>query len=79
LKDLRKRSNLFKKQGVFKLIRNYFINQTEYGRTQELGFVSIKWDSDISAYDLLEKYIEAFNSMYKMNKFLYEAEKKNNR
>ncbi len=76
--DLRKKySSLFKTRGnIYKLTRNYFINQLEYGFCDSLGTLRVSWNYDIDKADLIGKFIETFKIMYSINHMLWTIENK---
>ncbi len=60
-----------KRGGIYKIMRNYFLNQIEYGHCSSIGFISVKWDSEIGCDAILSKYIDSFKIMYKLNYMLW--------
>ncbi len=74
----KKYPHLFKQRGnIYKLTRNYFLNQIEYGHCSTLGFLTVKWDSEAKFTDLIPKFIESFKIMYRLNFLLWiEHQKK---
>jgi len=79
--DLRqKHPLLFNKRGsVYKLMRNYFLNEIEYQFTNSLGCLTVKWNSDAKLEDIFSNICATFKTMYNLNFMLWEAENKQNR
>lgn len=71
----KKYPRFFNKQGnINKIMRDYFINQTEYGSCHRLGTISVNWDMNTAIDILIINYIEAFKIMYKLNYLLWSEE-----
>ncbi len=72
--DISKRfPHLFNKRGnIYKLIRNYFLNQVEYGSCNSLGFLTVSWSNETPFDKLIILFVETFSIMYKLNYMLGE-------
>lgn len=69
---------LFNKRGnIYKISRNYFLSQIEYGHCNSLGFLRVEWDRDIDFKDIVINYIETFKILYQINFLLWKANGKN--
>lgn len=70
--------HLFNKRGgIYKLTRNYFLSQMEYGHCNSLGYLNVQWDNETSFEKLILNYCETFKIMYKLNYMLWKEELKN--
>ncbi|MDC8099158.1 hypothetical protein [Chryseobacterium rhizosphaerae] len=72
ISDLRKKhSSLFSKRAhFFKLFRNYFLTQSEYKRTDELGFLHLGWNTETNVEEWVLNLINAIGVVYKLNSTL---------
>jgi hypothetical protein len=69
---------LFNKQGnYYKLLRNYFLYEIEYGQIRSLGYISVSWDDATSFKNLIVSFCEAFRIMYQLNLMLWRPDNKN--
>lgn len=65
---------LFNKRGhIYKISRNYFIYQTEYGYCRSLGFLEVKWDRNMDFKQVINNYLNTFDILYKINELLYQS------
>lgn len=73
----KKYPHLFKSRGsIYRLTRNYFINQMETGNCDSLGSIRLRWDRDTASEVLVANFINAFKSMYTINYMLWKVENK---
>ena len=73
-----KHPQLFNKTGnYYKLLRNYFLFETEYGQIRELGYFSLSWDGETKFDILIPKLCQAFKIMYQINFLLWRHDNKN--
>jgi len=79
--EIRKKyPQLFNKRGsIYKLTRNYFLSQTEYGFCNSLGHISVQWKNDTKFDDLINYFCETFKIMYSLNHMLWSEENKKNK
>ncbi|VBB44198.1 hypothetical protein TRIP_D250007 [uncultured Paludibacter sp.] len=76
----KKHPQLFNKRGsIYKLTRNYFLSQTEYGYCNSLGHISVQWGNGTKFDDLINNYCETFKIMYNLNHMLWREENKKNK
>ncbi len=74
----KKHKHLFNRRGNFyKLMRNYFLTQTEYQRTRKLGMIGVEWDNKTDLKELIPKFIRAIGILNKLNIMLYKKAIKN--
>lgn len=72
-----KHPQLFNKSGnFFKLLRNYFLFETEENQVRRLGFIKLTWSNTTKFDDLIPLYCEAFELLYQMNFMLWLQEGK---
>ncbi len=75
--ERKKYPQLFNKRGsIYKLTRNYFVSQMEYGHCNSLGYLEVKWDNATKFEDLILKYIETFRILYRLNYLLRQEDQK---
>ena len=78
-KTLSQYPQLFNKRcNIYKLTRNFFISQMEYGFCNTIGYIEVKWDRDTAFDKLLTNICETFIIMYRMNFLLWKEEVKLN-
>lgn len=72
-----KHPQLFNKRGnYYKMLRNYFLYETEYNSIRSLGYIAVSWDSDTSFDILIPKFSQAFKIMYQLNLMLWKHDNK---
>lgn len=64
---------LFKgyKSNLYRLMRNYFIFETQYGKVTELGWLTVRWKGD-SLDGILRNGCMAFKILYQLNYSLWK-------
>ena len=73
-----KHPQLFNKTGnYYKLLRNYFLFEADYGLIRELGSISVSWDNSTTFDRLIPKICDSFKIMYQLNFLLWRHENKN--
>lgn len=72
-----KHPQLFSKTGnYYKLLRNYFLFEADYGLIRELGYISVSWENDTKFDTLIPKFCQAFKIMYQINFLLWRHDNK---
>lgn len=67
--------HLFNRHGnLYRLFRNYFFSQIGQGKPSDLGPLVITWEHDMKFDKVIERYIEAFKILYKLNLLLVKQE-----
>lgn len=73
-----KHPQLFNKTGnYYKLLRNYFLFEVDYGHIRNLGSISVSWDNSTTFDKLIPKICDTFKIMYQLNFLLWRHENKN--
>lgn len=70
--------HLYNKRGqIYKLTRDYFIAQIEFGNCTSLGYLEVKWKRDISTKETINNFIETFKILHQLNHLLWLEKRKN--
>lgn len=77
-KEMRtKHPQMFNKRGnYFKLLRNYFLYEADYGMIRGLGNIAISLDNKTPFEELIVSFSKVFRIMYRLNLLLVHAERK---
>lgn len=77
-REIRKKyPQLFNKRGnIYKLFRNFLLNQIEYGFCNSIGYIEVRWENNIKSDKLILNYCKAFKIMHRINFLLWCENKK---
>lgn len=72
-----KHPQLFNKTGnYYKLLRNYFLFEADYGHIRNLGSISVSWDNSTKFDKLIPNICNSFQLMYHINLLLWRHDNK---